>query len=250
MAQSKISIYPRTFKEKCVYYGGKIFCYGANLIGVSFYNRFMLWNQPYLSDDYITMSNLTILYGMGSISQKKRKWHFKATLIESFVIIPSIFGLKYLNLIEKNYIVYLNYGLIATGCLLLNHYYGIITHTYNEIRINNKVRQMEATENYINEEILSWTFETYENDHSEKTYIIMNAYFHKIYFIFSDFNIANDFYENLKSLSREEIIDFASNDRSINKYKSEFIKNRFTMHTINGYVRLATLEESKREAFS
>lgn len=200
--------YPYSFTEKLKYYSGKFFCYGAVIVGADLYSKF-LWKQPSLTNTNIKEKNSDELYELVSISKNKMVWHFKSMLIDVCIFIPTsvlVYRLKPFTMTSKQM-----YATIGTaGALCLNSVYGILTHSYNYIRISHQLNRMKygIIESIVEEQLIKekcqWNmFE--KGDGHNKTFIVHNEYYKNLIFFFEQQEIAQQSKEFLMKLPATQV---------------------------------------------
>lgn len=246
--------YPYYRKDKIKYYFGKIACFGMKVIGVDFYSR-CLWQQPYLTTQQINKINVKELQNLVNLSENKRKWHLKGMMTNLIFIIPGIYGLYKLKGISYKYAFW---ALISAGTLIINNFYGILAHSYNNIYYNRKIdiinyhiliettlkmtiKEFESTYlnhnqkiinieqsifDNVNKNKITWILLQYKNADDCSVYVVSNGYYEYLYFIFDVKNTADEFIIELNKLTIDEIDSLSNNLNKAEEIKSEFIRNR------------------------
>jgi len=221
--------YPYSFTEKIKYYSGKIFCFGSILIGADLYSILFLCKQPYLSNKVIKEKDSEELHNLATLSSNKTKWHFKNLMIGACIVIPGTFLIRRYKLVpvSPNQL----YPFIAlTGLLFINGIYGMVTNTYNHIRIKNhlallKYGQIESqVEELLAIEKCTWDMFEITNDRNT-TFVIYNAYYKNLKFFFEIKEIAEKFRSLLVRLSAQNIDWLNDNGLTIRQFQRQFLQN-------------------------
>lgn len=253
--------YPYTYKEKFNYYIGKILCMGMYSIGTDIYARVFL-KQPYFTNKQIVKKNNEELQKLISNTSNSRKWHINSLMI-NFILVSGIYGFNKYQYISDKYTIY---AYVGSGLILINNIYGILAHTYNNIRYNKQLNiinhgiQIEraakaiASEmqslgiingvdqesidaiiyNKINEEKNKWLLSNYYSS-EQITYVVYNSYYENLFFTFNIEKTANDFIAELEKIDHKQIDYLSNNPIYAQNMKNEFIKNRIYTNLIYGY---------------
>jgi hypothetical protein len=221
--------YPYSLREKFNYYSGKIFCFGSVVIGADLYSRLFFWKQPYLSNKEIKQMGSTELYCQANISREKAGWHFKSVIVGVCVVLPSALILRRYNLIptapKKLYPL-----LVSIGLLFLNGVYGIIAHTYNQIRIGNYLNLLKygEIESEIDEllavEKCTWNM-IVKQDGNNTVHIIYNAYYKNLKFFFEMKETAEKFLQLLITLPPAKVDWMNENAVAIRTFQRDYLQN-------------------------
>ena len=240
------SFYPYTRSEKFTYYCGRGFCYGSAMCGVSIYARF-LWKQPYLSDKNIREKDLVVLNTLSKRSVDSRRWHSKGLATNIFIVIPGIMSCYSYDFLDYKQATY---GIIGAGILMVNSIYGILAHTYNNIRFSHQINRLQRSRKISAEEKIepkelvvtdeiseksSWISFNFTKQNGEIVYVIRNTLYEKLIFTFQSQATANDFLETLNNFDMGYIEYLANNPYQANKLQREFISNRNFENMIHGY---------------
>ncbi|XWV26141.1 hypothetical protein QJ857_gp0938 [Tupanvirus soda lake] len=258
--------YPYTFKDKFSYYGNKMICTGMSIFGVSLYARF-LWKQPYLTDKQIATKKSNELLEFLNVSNKKRNWHLKGIFANIIITMPGLYYFQKYWSIPNTYLLYVAVG---AGIFLLNNVYGVLAHSYNNIRfktqlnvINHGVNiaraikavanefksiQIENEEsfdklsidNLIYEQLAAkkvlWNmFDYIDEDTQQSIYVVSNGYYENLVFLFDIDLTAKDFIKELNNLSTGQIDYLHLNPQEAQRLQNEFIRNRLYSNLVYKY---------------
>ena len=234
MAVSK-GYYPYSCVEKFNYYIGKIFCASASLFGASLYAR-IFCRTNYLTKKEIKNYNINGLKNLVICSNKNRKWHFNYLLFNVVLINPLVYGVYHTQIINtKQYF----YATVVCCILLVNDIYGMIANMYNSIRYSQAIKQKKCLHakiygnihidtmdnivmSLVSKEKCTWLLYSCTNN-NDKTFVIYNAYYQELIFIFQMENIAMDFMKELNILSLENIDYLLSHPKDVLRLQREFV---------------------------
>ena len=223
------------------YYGCSIvFCTIMDCIGVRIYSR-MLWNQPYLTKQLLLDATFSKLKEWRERSIIQRTWHLKF-LFGNIVIISLIIGYtKGIDIFTE-----IKYGLYGMGVWTVCNIYGILTHTYNLIRIERQgylilegkniqmkqyykrndsfIVQLQDNKKTTKDLSKNWYFKEIINYNGEDAYLVNHAYFVNLSYQFSNKFIAFGFYQFVKKY--DDIVLESIDDTDYNILLSNYCESR------------------------
>ena len=219
--------YPFSLGEKLSYYSGRVFCFGAYLIGVDLYSK-CLPKQQHFPDKIIKNSDTDVLSNLNTQSKNNRKWHFKNIVVGAFVVLPCT-GLLYRIGLFKSYPKQSYFFIATSGLFFINSVYAIMAHTYNSIRINQHLKFLKygKIESLVDEGLAKdkCTWFMYEQqDGNDTTHVICNSYYYdKLYFYFEEKEVAQKVLEFLSTLPATKIDLLNMNSAMIRKLQIELL---------------------------
>lgn len=241
MSSHRLIYQKKIFLKKKYHYYQKIFCYFTNYIGVPIYYCFLPENI-YLNKHFISTSKLPILSLTKKQLENKIRWNFKAIIFENLLILPNILVIKYFNV---KYKILNQYLLWCCGVIFINHLYIIFGHLSKKILIDQQIEKInDIMEDQLNnvetiicrdldliidQEILSWKLGDYKNNFGDNTYLVTNMYFINLYFVFNNYQIAYLFYQKVKLLSKEKIIELSKDPYQLKNFKNDFYQENFSI---------------------
>lgn len=245
--------YPSSIGEKFFYYCGKTYCLGAKLIGASIYARF-LWKQPYLTDRAICHQSIGDLNTLIDLTRNKKRWHWKSLFVNVFIATPfAVATCRYKYLTPKQSMA----ALAAIGLCSVNNMYGIFAHYYNIIRFKHQVYRLNSLNDTNNQPVQknistildlpdtiikeknTWYMYNYNTNGNGISYIVHNAYYQSLFFIFQIEKTAKEFLDELNTLPIDKIDYLASNPEEAIRIQQEFVRTKVYEGLYYGYLAMA-----------
>lgn len=218
--------------------------YGAIVVvGTGIYSK-LLWKN-FGTNLTIGSKNSQQLQQIIKSSSHKINWHLKGFFV-NLLIIPSVYYSHKYGIIKN---MSLSHLLIVPGLSIMNSIGFLVTHSYNkyicskQLKFINNLTSEQNTDNNTfqneheikKENNLLWNIVARKNENNKFMYIIYNSRYDDLFFTLDTETMANNFMDELRKLSIEEIEFLAENPYNAKQKCDAFVSRKKYTNMLRAY---------------